>query len=53
MEKKFINWGIMGCAAIADSAVIPGIKDSNNGRLYAIASRNKENFSNLAKNIIL
>ncbi|NLY43123.1 MAG: Gfo/Idh/MocA family oxidoreductase [Clostridiaceae bacterium] len=42
MDKKLVNWGVLGCAAIADTAVIPAIKASNNGNLYALSSRNKE-----------
>ena len=42
MQKDYINWGIISCAGIADTAVIPGINSSINGRLYAISSRSKE-----------
>lgn len=42
MDKSFVNWGILSCARIAEKAVIPGIKNSNNSRLYAIAGKTKE-----------
>ncbi len=41
MSKK-INWGIIGCAGIAERALIPAIKASANGVLYGIASRDKK-----------
>jgi D-xylose 1-dehydrogenase (NADP+, D-xylono-1,5-lactone-forming) len=34
-----IRWGIMGCARIARSGLIPGIKASRTGSLVALASR--------------
>ena len=34
-----IKWGILGAANIAKTAVIPAILESENGKLYAIASR--------------
>ena len=37
-----LRWGILGCAAIADRAVIPAIKASETGELVGIASRNEE-----------
>ena len=36
-----INWGVLSTARIAKRHVIPGIKQSKNSNLYAIASRNK------------
>ena len=42
MENKIVNWGVISCAGIADSAVIPGIKAAGNAKLYAISSRSKE-----------
>ncbi|WP_274655203.1 Gfo/Idh/MocA family protein [Paenibacillus humicola] len=39
MIERQLNWGILGCAAIAKRAVIPGIRESRTGRLAAIASR--------------
>lgn len=42
MENKIVNWGVLGCAGIADSAVIPGINAANNAKLYAISSRSKD-----------
>ena len=40
MQRK-INWGILGCAAIAERSLIPAIKGSANGVLYGIASRDE------------
>lgn len=40
MSEK-LRWGIIGCAAIAKRAVIPGIKNSQYGEVVAIASRDK------------
>ncbi len=37
-----INWGILGCAAIAEKAFIPAIQESGNGILYGIASRDSK-----------
>ena len=39
MAKK-ISWGILGCAGIAERALIPAIHGASNGRLLGIASRN-------------
>ena len=41
MEKK-INWGVLGCAAIAKVRTIPGLLQAENASLYAVASRGKE-----------
>lgn len=40
MSEKF-RWGILGCAAIAIRAVIPGIQQSETGEVAAIASRDE------------
>lgn len=39
MSKDIINWGVLGCAGIAKSSVIPGILSASNAKLYAISSR--------------
>lgn len=39
MSKSIVNWGIIGCAGIAESSVIPGILSANNAKLYALSSR--------------
>lgn len=39
MDKKVLEWGVLGCAKIADGSVIPGINSADNARLYAIAGR--------------
>lgn len=36
-----LRWGILGCAAIADRAVIPAIQASETGELLAVASRDE------------
>ena len=41
MNKK-INWGILGCARIVQSALIPAIKEAKNGVLYGIAARDEK-----------
>jgi predicted dehydrogenase len=40
MAKK-VRWGIIGCARIAERAVIPAIRASRNGELWTIASRDE------------
>ncbi len=37
-----INWGILGCAGIAERALIPAIRESRNGLLFGIASRDEK-----------
>jgi xylose dehydrogenase (NAD/NADP) len=39
MSKTIVNWGVIGCAGIAEKAVIPGILLAENARLYALSSR--------------
>ena len=34
-----IRWGVLGCARIADTKVLPAMRACANGRLHAIASR--------------
>jgi len=41
-KKQTVQWGILGCARIAATAVIPGIQGSINGEVLAVASRNLE-----------
>ena len=42
MNNKIVNWGVISCAGIADTAVMPGINAANNATLYAISSRSKQ-----------
>lgn len=37
-----IRWGVLGCARIADTKVLPAMRTCSNGRLQAIASRDPE-----------
>jgi len=41
MDRK-VRWGILGCASIADKALIPAIAGSSNGRLQAVAARDPD-----------
>jgi len=40
MDRK-INWGILGCAGIAEKAFIPAVRGSRNGVLAGIAARDE------------
>lgn len=40
--KSKVTWGILGCARIAQSALIPAIREAKNGALYGIAARDKK-----------
>jgi len=42
LAMKRLRWGILGCAAIADRAVIPAVLASETGELVGVASRNEE-----------
>ncbi|MFD2657664.1 Gfo/Idh/MocA family protein [Gracilibacillus thailandensis] len=46
-----IKWGIISTANIAQKAVIPGIKESETGEVYAIASRNLGNAKETAEEL--
>lgn len=46
---KTLRWGILGCAAIADRAVIPAILASETGQLMGIASRDEAKAKNKAE----
>lgn len=39
LSKKKLKWGILGAAKIAETAIAPGIVQSPNGMLQAVASR--------------
>ncbi|MDD2457392.1 MAG: Gfo/Idh/MocA family oxidoreductase [Eubacteriales bacterium] len=39
MTSKKINWGVLGCAGIAEKHVIPALLQADNAVLYGIASR--------------
>jgi len=38
-NARMVHWGVLGCAQIASTALIPGIQGSANGRVEAVASR--------------
>lgn len=42
------GWGILGTARIAENSLIPGIRDAENSKLEAVASRNAERADNFA-----
>jgi predicted dehydrogenase len=42
MMNRKIKWGILGCARIAQSALIPAIQEAKNGVLYGIAARDEK-----------
>ena len=44
-----INWGILGCAGIAEKAFIPAVLESRNGVLAAIASRDEARAADCAR----
>jgi D-xylose 1-dehydrogenase (NADP+, D-xylono-1,5-lactone-forming) len=48
-NKDVVNWGILGCARVANRAVGPGMQRSSNGVIYAIASRSLEKAKDYAK----
>jgi predicted dehydrogenase len=41
MDRK-VNWGILGCAGIAEKAFIPAVRGSQNGALAGIAARDED-----------
>jgi len=48
MTKK-LRWGILGCARIAEKALVPAIRESSNGALFGIASRDPRRAEDWAK----
>jgi xylose dehydrogenase (NAD/NADP) len=48
MSNGKIRWGILGCAKIAERAVIPGIQGSETGVVAGIASRTEEKAKEMA-----
>ncbi|SES17960.1 Predicted dehydrogenase [Gracilibacillus ureilyticus] len=48
-----VKWGIISTANIAQRAVIPGIKESETGEVYAIASRNVDNAKETAEKLAI
>ena len=47
MEK--LRWGVLGCAGIGWDRTLPGIANSSNGFIYAIASRSEEKLAKYAE----
>lgn len=39
MRTETIQWGVLGCARVAEKVVIPGIQRSENGTVRGVASR--------------
>jgi D-xylose 1-dehydrogenase (NADP+, D-xylono-1,5-lactone-forming) len=48
-NKSLVKWGILGTGFVANTAVGPGIQRSENGTIYAIASRSLERAKDYAK----
>jgi len=48
-NDQTVQWGIIGCARIAATALIPGIKSSANGDVLAVASRGLEKAQEYAR----
>ncbi len=48
-NDQTVQWGILGCARIAATALIPGIKGSANGEVLSVASRNVEKAKEYAR----
>lgn len=49
IKNQTVRWGILGCARIAATALIPGIQGSANGQVLAVASRNLEKAKEYAR----
>jgi len=45
-----LKWGILGCARVARQVMAPGIQQSRNGTIQAVASRSLENARQFARN---
>jgi xylose dehydrogenase (NAD/NADP) len=48
-NDQTVQWGILGCARIAATALIPGIKSSANGEILTVASRSLEKAKEYAR----
>lgn len=48
MDRRKINWGIIGCANIAKDRFIPALLQTDNSNLYAIAGRSPEKLASFA-----
>lgn len=46
---KPIRWGVLGCARIADTKVLPALRASANGVLHAVASRDQARAADFAQ----
>ncbi|MFI5449947.1 MAG: Gfo/Idh/MocA family protein [Candidatus Bathyarchaeia archaeon] len=49
LSTRTVNWGVLGTAGIATKFVIPAIEKSINGKVVAIASRDKDRAHRVAK----
>ncbi len=48
-ETRRVRWGILGCAGIAEKAFIPAVRQSRDGALAAIASRDEARAADWAR----
>ncbi|WP_234414386.1 Gfo/Idh/MocA family protein [Paenibacillus sp. CAA11] len=48
-NRTKLRWGILGCANIAESSIMPAIRDSSSGMIEAVASRELGKSQRLAK----
>ena len=48
-EKGRLQWGILGCARVAEAVMVPGIQRSRNGTVAAVASRDLEKSKRFAE----
>ncbi len=48
-DQPTVKWGILGCARIAATAMIPAIRDSANGEVLATASRDLQKATEYAQ----
>lgn len=44
-----VKWGILGCATVAEKVMIPGIQQSHNGTVIAVASRSQQKAEKFAQ----
>lgn len=47
-ERRKVKWGVMGCSGVGKDRTIPGIANSADGVVYALASRSEAKLSEYA-----